>query len=178
MYDLPGAHVLAAYLKRFSKQGYLFPLAGMVTGQLLKSADDHACCPLLTGAWLCDRSSVGLPAKMIAKNLASPLLLLPYLAFIARDQHKTVSFQFNSCHFIYAGQQLHIHTSSSICCDQAETAGIVLNDGRVMGNRKIDIEQDIDEKDWQVLDEFASKTYVLASVYSRQGAGSEEDRLR
>ncbi len=178
MYDLPGARVLAAYLAHPELHGDLFQVPNKLTKRILKADGSALYCPVLTGAWLCDRSSIDLPQKIKIESLAYPLLLLPYLAFIARDQQKSMAFRFEQNRFCYADQQLNAEVGSRVAADDTNSASIVFSDDSVAGNRTIDFEQDVEEKDWQLLNQFASRTYVPASEISRQGAGSEEDRLR
>lgn len=162
MYDLPGVNALARYLSELEMQ----------------SNKNEMVCPILKAAYLCDRSSIDLPATTAIENLAYPLLLLPYLAFIASKKQKTVSFQYHATSFNFGDNQLSVNVESSSPCDSTRTVLLSFSSDPVIANRKINFEQDVDENDWQILNQFASRTYVPASEISRQGAGSDEDKTR
>jgi len=178
MYDLPGVSVFASYLTNLEFRTNKYQAQNSATEKLKKKEDGNGICPVLKGAYLCDQSSIELPENITIQNLKSPLLLLPYLAFIAGKQQKSFSFKYEQSSFYYGDDQLRFDNTSSCACGWTQTAQFYYTGKLITGNREIKFEQNIDEKHWQILNQFVGRTYVPASEVSRQGAGSDEDRTR
>lgn len=169
-YQLPSVELLAAYLKRRQPVPEQYQ-APVLESQNWKPLDNGTLCPLLTGACLCDLRAQVLEAPLVLQQMAAPLLLLPYFAFLAGALNTTGEIHWPGVRLHCQGNylqhveddQLGVSIASSVYCHllaQNNPAHKPYCTGQV-----------VEDKIWQILDEFAYRTYVPASEVSRRGAG-------
>ncbi|WP_306045647.1 DUF3726 domain-containing protein [Nioella sp. MMSF_3534] len=83
---LPGAQALVDHLKRVDGQD----LASFTPDADDWTAPDGTACPILAGTMLADGMAGSGPDPITLPDLASPLLLLPFLSWMATAQGRTV----------------------------------------------------------------------------------------
>jgi hypothetical protein len=83
---LPGAETLADHLKRVDGQD----LASLTPDADSWTAPGGAACPILAGTMLADGMAGPGSDPLVLSNMASPLLLLPFLCWMASAQGRTV----------------------------------------------------------------------------------------
>ncbi|TBX21744.1 DUF3726 domain-containing protein [Nioella sediminis] len=84
--DLPGAQALVDHLKRVDGQD----LASFTPDADSWTAPGGTACPILAGTMLADGMARSGPDPITLPDLASPLLLLPFLSWMATAQGRTV----------------------------------------------------------------------------------------
>lgn len=157
-YELPSAALLAAYLPQYFNSLSQF----------------QGTCPLAAGAAVCDNGAAITEQAIHFKRLAYPLLLLPYVAMLARDQSLNVVVSWAGAQIICSPDSIGIlectelsaDDAKDVCCEVTESKESIQN---------VQIAhwagQFIEESDWQVLASLAHNTYVPATEASRMGAG-------
>ena len=157
-HELPGASLLAAYLPQYA------------------NAPEHfqGMCPIAAGAAICDNGDAIVTQAVYFKQLAYPLLLLPYVAMLARERSLNLVISWD-------GERIVCNSAGICILEQSEPSTDVATDVccEVSGNKQQVRQgqmakrtgQFIHESDWQVLAELAHHTYVPASEASRLGAG-------
>ncbi len=157
-HELPGAALLAAYLPQY----------------LESPAHFQGMCPIVAGAAICDHGDAITTQAMHFKQMAYPLLLLPYVAMLARARSLSLLLSWEgeriACNTqgicILEQTELHTDEASNVCCE------VSVNKQQIrQGQMTKRTGQFVSDADWQVLADLAHRTYVPATEASRQGAG-------
>ena len=158
MHELPGAALLAAYLAQYSNSPALF----------------QEMCPIVAGATICDNGDAITTQAVYFKQLAYPLLLLPYVAMLARARSLETALSWNGVRIVCNSKsicildraELSTDGAKDVCCEVSENKQQVQQwqVAKTAG-------QFINNVDWRVLTGLAHHTCVPATEASRRGAG-------
>lgn len=157
-HELPGAALLAAYLRQYLESPEQF----------------QGICPIVAGATICDNGGAIITQAVYFQQLAYPLLLLPYVAMLARERSLNVVLSWSGervvCNAtgicILEQTELGTKVARDICCE------VSVNQQQVrQGQIAKRTGQFVNDVDWQVLSGLAHRTYVQATEESRLGAG-------
>lgn len=169
-HGLPGSAVLAKHFERH-RDGNTKPQTRLPADPTI---NDNVC-PLIAGAYLCDRASqIGNGETSELQAVAYPLLLIPYAAALSRLTGQVVDLQLD---------QTIAHVSADGIAIEGETGGlmvaradraicriagkIVVRQEAVMGG------QDLDAETLAILGALGARTYAPATEASRlAGAGA------
>ncbi|KIC41387.1 hypothetical protein RA27_08925 [Ruegeria sp. ANG-R] len=126
-------------------------------------------CPLMTGALLSDRSDLLQSGSIRIRQLASPLLLMPFAAHAARSRKAIVSVSAGDFLAATDGAQLLMKNQCPARVDLIEVAlGGCLTAPLARKTRAVP-----DPSAWKTLNRFAHRTYAPATEESRLlGAGA------
>ena len=169
-YQLPGAALLADYLKQRStnSERYQKPVR---TGQNWCPYKNGLLCPILTAAYLCDSGLEVLLEPIEFQNLAYPLLLLPSISQLCQAGGISGALSWQGADLRCRENRLHCADNTELVASTADrvywNSAIVSDTDRQAGY----LGQIIDDQVWQLLDSFAQQTYVPATEVSRSGAG-------
>ncbi len=162
---LDGAHALAALLR----QDFASDLTGHTPNAAWRSAE--ALCPLATGAALSDGAPLLRNGPVTLHNAAAPLLILPFAASAARQLNTNVTLTCGATTAITDGCAL---TLSGPLPDLADPFDIHLG-GTLTTVLPHKSRAAPDPDAWQILTQFAHRTYAPATEESRRlGAGADE----
>ena len=168
-HQLPGAVFLAKYLGHYQKNPNQYQAPQLQSG--LWYPRQGLLCPLQTGACLCDFNLPSPESSILLKQVAYPLLLLPYLATIALQGHGTAEIYWPGTQMRCCGKKFHGLATDRLNSTLEVSVQCGLLPQSLSGQEPSYQGQAVDEKTWQILETFAHQTYVPASEVSRQGAG-------
>lgn len=157
-HELPGATLLAAYLPQYFESPAQFQ--GM--------------CPIAAGAAICDNGNAITTQAVHFKQLAYPLLLLPYVAMLARERSLNVMLSWDGERIVCNSKGICILEQTKPNTDKARDVCCEVSSNKQQVRRGQTAKrtgQFVDDTDWQVLASLAHHTYVPATEASRQGAG-------
>lgn len=163
--DVDGCAALAALLTRIDglERAQMVPDPGKA---IWTSAE--AMCPLMSGVALSDRAAI-LGGGLTIENVACPILLAPFAASVAETRGVTVSMRFAGVTASTDGTELSVSgdwivENASVELDLNGTLGSALpHRTRARPDTSI----------WDVLNQFAHRTYAPATEESRlKGAGA------
>ena len=173
-YDLPGTASLAAYLKEYNSHRTNL-CQPKLSGQTYTNVNGKGkLCPILTGAWLCDSAAIEKNCHLHFENLSFPLLLMPFLSQIAISIQQSLTYEFSSTRLQFSNGILNVNDDKSLNCKQVEKATLTMNEDIIEGKVAAVVGQKTAKIDWDVLSQYAFKTYVPATEASRLGAGPSE----
>lgn len=173
-YRLPGTEVLAAYLSARDDHPELFCRPAVNSTSKVKARGGGNLCPVLTGAWLCDSNTFDKHSCTDFEFLNFPLLLFPYLVQIAVSMEHALTFEFESTRLQFSRGICSLNNENSLRSRLVEYARLTMHSTPVRGMAAAVTGQKIADVDWQLLNQYASKTYVPATQASRRGAGPAE----
>ncbi len=126
-------------------------------------------CPLMTGAHVSDRGGLGDSGAVRIRDVASPLLILPFTANLARQRGLVLSVTFGGVYAATNGMHLECPDGAF---DYAHDLTIeVVNDLTNPRQRRSRVTPDT--IDLEVLNRYAHRTYAPATEESRRlGAGT------
>lgn len=157
-HELPGAALLAAYLPQYS----------------VSPAQFQGMCPIAAGAALCDNGDAITTQAVHFQQLAYPLLLLPYVAMLARERSLNLVISWDGERIVCNSKGICILEQAELSTDKAKDVYCEISENKQQvrrGQTDKRTGQFIDDADWQVLAELAHNTYVPATEESRLGAG-------
>ena len=157
-HELPGAALLAAYLPQYS----------------VSPAQFQGMCPIAAGAALCDNGDAITTQAVHFQQLAYPLLLLPYLAMLARERSLNLVISWDGERIVCNSKGICILEQAELSTDAAKDVYCEISENKQQvrrGQTDKRTGQFIGDADWQVLAELAHNTYVPATEESRLGAG-------
>ncbi|WP_298851197.1 DUF3726 domain-containing protein [uncultured Ruegeria sp.] len=134
-----------------------------------KMTGEQDLCPLMTGTAISDSPTALSQGTVSISNVAAPLLLLPFVAAMAKKQKKTVEISFDGFSALTDG----VHLSCGDCrIDRADHVEIA-EGGHVQATRAVQSRAAPNVEAWQFLNTIAHRTYAPATEESRLlGAGS------
>ncbi len=160
----------AAELARLLEYGF----AGAVTGHIPAGTQGDwsgpgTLCPLMTGALLSDRSDLLHAGPIRIRQLAAPMMLLPFAAHAARNQGSVVTVTCGDFSAATDGAQLAV---ANDCPAHADHVEIALG-GPLTAPRARQTRATPDPAAWKTLNRFAHRTFAPATEESRLlGAGA------
>lgn len=167
---LPGAAALVTHLTAGDGQD-LAPQTPRIAPDGWTAPGD-VICPILAGTMLADGMTAGQSTPLTLSNLRSPVLLLPFLAWMAEAQDRTVGLQL-------AGTALTVSASGDLTASAPipapEMASLTLRFGAVAEGLTPpeDLRSRCSDETVNALSAFAAHTYAPATEESRlAGAGA------
>ena len=166
-YDLDGCAALAGLLDR--TDGANIADWSPVPGDAVWSASDGLLCPLATGAAISDRAHEISEGEIRLGEIAKPIMLAPFAAYVAQQIGKPVSFKCSEAEFLTDGERISLKGRPP---EVSPWASIAIG-GAVDEPMKRRQRGNPDAGDWKTLTAFAHRTYAPATEESRiKGAGA------
>ena len=163
--DVDGCAALAALLERIDgvDQAALLPVPGNDVW-----AASGIVCPFMAGVALSDRAAI-LGGGLTIENVICPILLAPFAASVAETREVMVSMRFDGVTVSTDGVELSITGDWNV---RAATIGLDLK-GKLGSLLPHSTRAHPDKSVWDVLNQFAHRTYAPATEESRlKGAGA------
>ena len=170
-YELDGPAILAEYLTKRENNISQYQSHAIDKQEVHPAEGGNFLCPLMLGSHICDNGINIFQDKLELNNLAYPLLLLPYIARIAREFKVALSVQWNgvvfNCHedklLFVVHDDFNAPLAGKVICEKVSLS----NKGELPGRKG----QCVPENAWQGLNQFSYRIYVPSSEASRKGAG-------
>jgi len=168
--NLSGAAALAAHVQAIDGQGLTAMVPRM--GPHIWMAPAGAICPILAGTMLTDGLAADQTAPLTLTDLRAPLLVLPFLAWMAEAEHRTITLDL-------AGSPLTLTAEgAALASGPVSTPGFGTVTLHFSGLAKgilipEGLRSGCDVKTVDLLNHFAARTYAPATEESRMaGAGA------
>lgn len=156
--------------------GLLSAVEGVAAAALMPRLDEGRwlanaqICPVYLGLSLCDRATT-LPANWQATKVLQPLLLLPFLQFVAAVQKQPLILQADCGKVLIDRHHIEVKTPLPHIAERLQVSGSDMAPTAHGAFQRAHPDPAI----WQTLEAFAHRTYAPATELSRQlGAGSAQ----
>ncbi|WP_187429294.1 hypothetical protein ROLI_040140 [Roseobacter fucihabitans] len=175
-HDVDGPSHLRAHLERVDGRSWS-DLCPSITPGIWQNTAGQAACPIILGATMCDYANLpeGPTAGAIVKlgKVSAPILLVPFLASIAQDDHLAITLSWDGGAFCLEQCEANIRTAEkALCAPDLELTltakAATPSHAPVALTRKANISAET----IIALNTLAMRTTVPASDASRAGAGS------